>query len=266
MIRFWRSGTSATPISTPRSPRATMIASVSSRICVEDGDSLGLLDLGDHVGVRAGLLDQQAQVANVRSRADERERDVVDPELQGELEIADVLRSQRRDRQRNAGQVDTLVRRDGTADDDGAACPPILRPPRRAGGRGRRRSARRSRARARRRSPPARPAGRRRCTIPLRRRRLPGHARGCASHQDRRCGALAPAGRRRGPVGGRRCRPRPGSPRPTRDAARARRGRSSNGLRSFPRATSSARRAGVPLAGPIVARILVRRCSGAAIS
>ena len=29
MIRFWISGTSATPISTPRSPRATMTASVS---------------------------------------------------------------------------------------------------------------------------------------------------------------------------------------------------------------------------------------------
>ena len=32
MIRFWRSGTSSGPISTPRSPRATMTASASSRI------------------------------------------------------------------------------------------------------------------------------------------------------------------------------------------------------------------------------------------
>src|SRR5436309_1916643 len=32
MIRFWISGTSAGPISTPRSPRATMTASVSRRI------------------------------------------------------------------------------------------------------------------------------------------------------------------------------------------------------------------------------------------
>ena len=32
MMRFWRSGTSAAPISTPRSPRATMTASVSARI------------------------------------------------------------------------------------------------------------------------------------------------------------------------------------------------------------------------------------------
>ena len=32
MIRFWRSGTDAGPISTPRSPRATMIASDSARM------------------------------------------------------------------------------------------------------------------------------------------------------------------------------------------------------------------------------------------
>ena len=32
MIRFWRSGTDAAPISTPRSPRATITASASWRI------------------------------------------------------------------------------------------------------------------------------------------------------------------------------------------------------------------------------------------
>ena len=32
MIRFWSSGTSAAPISTPRSPRAIITASVSSRM------------------------------------------------------------------------------------------------------------------------------------------------------------------------------------------------------------------------------------------
>ena len=47
---------------------------------VEDLDRLGLLDLRDHVRVRARLLDQRAQVADVGGRADERERDEVDAE------------------------------------------------------------------------------------------------------------------------------------------------------------------------------------------
>ena len=110
MIRFWISGTSAGPISTPRSPRATITASVSARIVVEHVDRLGLLDLRDHVRVRARLLDQRAQVAHVGRRAHERQRDVVDAELERELEVVDVLPRQRRDRQRHARQVDALVR------------------------------------------------------------------------------------------------------------------------------------------------------------
>jgi len=69
------------------------------RVCllehgVERVDRLGLLDLRDHVGRRAGLLDQVFEVAHVRGGPDERERDEVDVELQSELEVVHVLASQ----------------------------------------------------------------------------------------------------------------------------------------------------------------------------
>src|SRR6266480_5556615 len=53
--------------------------------------------------------------------SDERERDEVAPEPEGELEVLEILASQRGDRDRNAGQVDALVRADRPTDDDTAA-------------------------------------------------------------------------------------------------------------------------------------------------
>ena len=94
-----------------------MTASVSREHVVEDVDRLGLLDLRDHVRVRARLLDQRAQLAHVVGRAHERQRDEVDAELERELEVVDVLRRQRRDRERDAGEVHALVRADRAADD-----------------------------------------------------------------------------------------------------------------------------------------------------
>ena len=85
-------------------------------------DRLRLLDLGDHVGVDAGLLDQLLEVADVGGRAHERERDEVDAEPECELEVVRVLSSQGRNRHRNARNVHALVRGDGPADDDCAAC------------------------------------------------------------------------------------------------------------------------------------------------
>ena len=84
-------------------------------------DRLGLLDLRDHLGMRAGILDQPAQVDDVLRRADERERHVVDAEREGQLQVAQVLGSQRRDRERHAREVHPLVRADGAADHDRAA-------------------------------------------------------------------------------------------------------------------------------------------------
>ena len=121
MIRFCSSGTSAAPISTPRSPRATMTRVRLAEDVVERRDRLRLLDLRDHVRRRAGRLDQRLQRLHVGGRADERERDVVDAELERELEVVDVLARQRRDRERDAGQVDALVRGDDAADEHLAA-------------------------------------------------------------------------------------------------------------------------------------------------
>ena len=88
---------------------------------VQRVDGLRLLDLGDHVRVRAGLLDQRAQVAHVGGRAHERERDEVDAQLERELQVVHVLARDRGNRDRDAGQVDALVRGDDAALDHRAA-------------------------------------------------------------------------------------------------------------------------------------------------
>ena len=87
---------------------------------------LGLLDLRDHMRVRAGLLDQRAQVADVGGRADEREGHEVDADLEGELQVVHVLAGERGDRDRDAGQVHALVRADDAARDNCAARPSPL--------------------------------------------------------------------------------------------------------------------------------------------
>ena len=220
MIRFWISGTSAGPISTPRSPRATITASRLGEDVVEHVDRLRLLDLRDHVRVRARLLDQRAQVAHVGRRAHERERDEVDAELERELEVGRVLARDRRDRQRDARQVDALVRADDAADDDLAvraalvdvldaqADEPVVdqhvvaRPS------------------ARRRSPPAR-SGSSPSSAALFRGDRDALAVRAASPapRARRCGASAPAGRRSARSAGRP------PPRPRGRGARLARGR-----------------------------------------
>ena len=93
---------------------------------VERLDRLRLLDLRDHLRVRAGLLDQLAQVANVGGGADEGERDEVGPQTECELEVVDVLPRQGRNRDRDAGKVDALVRADAPTDDDGAPRASVL--------------------------------------------------------------------------------------------------------------------------------------------
>ena len=88
---------------------------------VEDVDRLGLLDLRDHVRVRAGLLDQRLQIPDVGGRPHERQRDAVHAQLERELEVFQVLARERRDRDRDSGEVHALVRADEAADEDAAA-------------------------------------------------------------------------------------------------------------------------------------------------
>ena len=152
-----------------------------------------------------------------------------------ELEVGDVLRRQRGDRQRHAGQVDALVGADRARRRRPRSAPSRPRPPRPSGGRGRRRSGRRCPARARRRSPPARREGRRR----------PDDPSGAMTTSSPRVSVrgsrqVAEAELRPLEVGDERERPpapprrRPGPPRRARGAGLVRRARSSGGRRPCP--------------------------------
>ena len=70
--------------------------------------------------VRAGLLgSDRLQVADVgAARADERQRDEVDAELERELEVVRCPSASATGSARDAGKVDALVRADDAADDD----------------------------------------------------------------------------------------------------------------------------------------------------
>ena len=95
---------------------------------VQHVDRLGLLDLGDHAGRRACVVDQLPQVPDVCCGADERQGDEVDVEPERGFEIGGVLARQRGDRKRDAGQIHALVRRDGSADEHRAVHAPVVDP------------------------------------------------------------------------------------------------------------------------------------------
>ena len=156
MIRFCSSGTVAAPISTPRSPRATITPSASVTMSSSASTASAFSIFAITRRRRAPRRDELLQLADVRGRPDERQRDEVDAEPERELEVVQVLLGERRDRDATPGQVHALVRGDLAADDDaaaGAAALDLSTSSRTS----RRRSARRGRARAPRRSPRARP-------------------------------------------------------------------------------------------------------------
>ena len=116
MIRFCSSGTSAAPISTPRSPRATItrrlgetssIASAADRLAPSRSSR-------SRTRPRARRLDERSRSARRRRRERTNESATKSTsELERELEVArGPCVGERRDRQRDAGQVDALVRRD----------------------------------------------------------------------------------------------------------------------------------------------------------
>ena len=135
MIRFCRSGTATAPISTPRSPRATITASASrgssSSTATASAFSIFAITCAGEPAASISVLQRR----HIGRRAHERERDEVEAELERELEIVDVLPRQRRDRQRDAGQVDALVRDDRAADEHLAARAAPLDVARRGAGR-----------------------------------------------------------------------------------------------------------------------------------
>ena len=107
--RFCTSGTCSSGISTPRSPRATMIAVERVDDRLQALDRLGLLDLRDHRDGDADLVHDAVDQLDVLGRADERQRDEVDAEPQREPQVLGVLVGQRRHADRDAGQRQALV-------------------------------------------------------------------------------------------------------------------------------------------------------------
>src|SRR5436190_570935 len=97
-----------------------MTADVPSRIAL--ATSLA----SARVGSGWWIIDSSICVADVRRRAHERQRHVVDADLQRKLEVVDVLAGQRGDRNRNSRQVHALVRADDAADHDTAPRSPVL--------------------------------------------------------------------------------------------------------------------------------------------
>ena len=82
VICFWMPGTFSSGISTPRSPRATISASVKSMISASRVDRLRLLDLGHHGGAAARDL---LRLRDVLGPLDEGERDPVDAGVERRL-------------------------------------------------------------------------------------------------------------------------------------------------------------------------------------
>ena len=127
MICFCMSGTSSNGSSTPRSPRATMIASAASRIPQRLPEGGVLFDLRDQLGA-AG--DERPQLFDVLGPAHERERDVVHAPLDGALYVFQVLFRERRRAHLDAGEVHPLVRPElpavvySRAHAGGPICPP----------------------------------------------------------------------------------------------------------------------------------------------
>ena len=114
--RFCTSGTCSSGSSTPRSPRATMIPSNASTMASRLATASGFSSLA-MTGRR--WIPTSSITWCTRSTspgdADERQRDEVDAQRQGELQVGDVLLGHRRHRHVHPGQRDALVVRDRAA-------------------------------------------------------------------------------------------------------------------------------------------------------
>ena len=249
----------AGPISTPRSPRATITASASARIVVERVDRLGLLDLRDHVRVRAARA-RSARAGRARRRRERTNESATKstPSSSANSRSARSLRVSDGIGSGTPGRLTPLCE---------LTTPPTMtaqraRPPldrRSTRSRTRPSSIRTSwpGLRARRRSPRARSAARRRGDRPRRRRRDDlALARGRRGSRE-----LADAELRPLEVGDQRERPARASPRPRGRDARARACSSCvpceklSRAASMPAATSACRTSGGSEAGPSVATI-----------
>ena len=193
------------PISTPRSPRATITASASARIVVERVDRLGLLDLRDHA--RRASRPASISVAAGRARRPRSAR-------------TRARRSRRRARARTRGRPGPSRVSDGIGSGTPGRFTPLCEltvPPTTTAQRARPRSTRSTRSRTRPSSistslpglqhvaEHGRADGQRRRPRPRPRRRPrpPAPSRADAARRGRRCGASGPAGRRSARAAGR---------------------------------------------------------------
>ena len=118
--RFCTSGTCSSGSSTPRSPRATMIAVEGLDDRLEVLDRLRLLQLRDDGDGDVLLPHDVADQLDVVGRADEGQRDEVHAQVQGEAQVLLVLVRQRGHAHGDAGQRQALVVGDLAALDDEA--------------------------------------------------------------------------------------------------------------------------------------------------
>ena len=117
MIVFCKPGTRSTGISTPRSPRATMMPSETAMISSSLRDRLRLLDLRHHIGALAG---DRLDLGDVLGALHEGERHPVDVLVERGVQIGAVLVRHRRGRQHGVGQADALLVGDLAGDLDHA--------------------------------------------------------------------------------------------------------------------------------------------------
>ena len=112
-MRFCASGTSSGGSSTPRSPRATITASVRCMIASRFSSACGFSSL-TMTQARSPISCFASATSSGRCTKDS--ADVVGAVLQREGEVVAVLRGQRRDRQHDVRHIDALVVRQRPAD------------------------------------------------------------------------------------------------------------------------------------------------------
>src|SRR5271154_6983042 len=97
MMCFWIAGTFSGGTSTPRSPRATMMASATSRIESRCSTACGFSSLA--------MIQTPAHVAHIRRSPDERNRHRIDALSDGKDQVFLILLGKRRDLDRDARKV-----------------------------------------------------------------------------------------------------------------------------------------------------------------
>lgn len=120
MIFFWMPHSSASPISTPRSPRATINRITGADQAVEGfvvSHRFGALDLGHQPGSAAGFVTQLARVVHVIGITREGHGQVIQLHLGSQFDVGFIFLSQGWRSQAAATAVDTLMVGQRAADD-----------------------------------------------------------------------------------------------------------------------------------------------------